>query len=143
MEIKQFTPRIHVRHSGNLTYCYILNRVKIVKKFDKSFDIIPEQEVQSDYKEGNPEVKAESLKTEILETEKKNLTKKKETPESESTVQTSLAKKALPLVSPKSDRLKVKVIPAEPAETFKTVSVQSASKKPDYEDLPAKDDKNV
>jgi hypothetical protein len=34
-------------------------------------------------------------------------------------------------------------VPAEPAETAKTVSVQSTLKKPDHEDLPAEDDEDV
>jgi hypothetical protein len=84
-----------------------------VKKFDENFNIILEQEAQSDHKENNPEVKAESSKTKIPETEKKDLTEKKETPKALS------AKKASPPVPPKPDRLKVKVMPAEPAETAK------------------------
>jgi hypothetical protein len=58
-------------------------------------------------------------------------------------VQTLPAKKAPLLVSPKPDWLKVKVVPAEPAKTAKTISVQSILKKPDHEDLPAKDDEDV
>jgi hypothetical protein len=58
-------------------------------------------------------------------------------------VQTSLAKKTSLPVPPKPNHLKVKVMPAELAETAKTVSVQSTSKKPDYKDLPTKDDEDV
>jgi hypothetical protein len=124
MKIKQFTFRTRVRHTDNLTYCYILDRAKIAKKFE-SFNIIPEQEVQSDYKKNGPEVKAESSKTKILETEKKNLTKKKETSEGKLSVQTLPAKKISPSVSPKPNHLKVKVMPAELAKTAKIVSAQS------------------
>jgi hypothetical protein len=90
MEIKQFAFRTCVRYSGNLTHCYILDRAKIAKKFDESFNIISEQKAQSDYKEGNSKVKVKSSKTKIPETEKKDLTKKKETLEGKLSVQTKI-----------------------------------------------------
>jgi hypothetical protein len=66
---------------------------------------------------GKQEVKAESSKTEKKDlTKKKDLTEKKETPEGKPSVQTSPVKKAPPPVPPKPNRLKVKVIPAEPTK---------------------------
>jgi hypothetical protein len=58
-------------------------------------------------------------------------------------VQTSPAKKAPLPVLPKADRLKVKVMLAEPAKTAKTILVQSVPEKPDHENLPAKNNEVI